>query len=191
MKKIFSIISIALTGLIVVFICSLCFITTNVSIKSNRPKFIHVFNRSTTSTIMNGYTEDNDKYSKILNNLNKVTKVSVFNRLVNKASLKKEIEIDIDGNKRKWSTDLKKEYIVVELVYDRQQDVVVYYKGDSRVISYFCLSYVIPANNEFSDVVVYYATTNNDATKDESYASCIPLVLKGKAGKFVNFVNGL
>ena len=191
MKKIFSIISAVICGLVIVFISTLSFIKTNVAIIQNNPVSIYVFNESTTATKANGYTKDNAEFNEILKKLKKVSSVSIFTRLVNQTDATPKVEQDLNGTFTSYSTDIKQENIVIELVYDNQQDIVVYVGEDTRVISYFCLSYVIPVNNKFADVVIYYATTNSDDSKNESYASCDPLVIKGKAGSFQKFVDKL
>ena len=144
----------------------------------------------TRPTKENGYTVEDKEYDKVLKNLKKVSSVSIFTRLVNKTSLTAGVEQDLDGDFVKYSTALKQKNIVVELIYDRQQDVIVECDGHTKVVSYYCLSYVIPVTEKFSDVVVYYATTNGDG-KDNSYAACQPFVLKGEAGNFMDFVKSL
>ena len=68
MKKIFSIISAVICGLVIVFISTLSFIKTNVAIIQNNPVSIYVFNESTTATKANGYTKDNAEFNEILKN---------------------------------------------------------------------------------------------------------------------------
>ena len=190
MKKIFSIITAVISGLVAVFLLTTCFIKTNVSIASNKPKFIYVFNQSTTATQTNGYTETDKAYNDILKKLNKASSVSVFTRLVNRTKLTTGVKQDLDGKFVKYNTSLKQKNIVVELVYDKQQDVVVEYGGHTKVVSYFCVAYVIPVTEEFSDVVVYYSTTNGDG-KDEDYKKYNPLTIKAEPGKFIDYINTL
>ena len=190
MKKVFTIIAASISGLVALFLITTCFIKTNVSIASNNPVYVMVFNQSTTATKENGYTVEDKEYDEVLKNLKKVSSVSIFNRLVNGTKLTTGVEQDLDRSYVKWSTALKQKNIVVELIYDRQQDVIVECDGHTKVVSYYCLSYVIPVTKEFSDVVIYFSTTNGEG-KDDSYAACQPLVLKGEAGNFMKFVKSL
>ncbi|MBQ7973396.1 MAG: hypothetical protein IJ295_00345, partial [Clostridia bacterium] len=64
-----------------------------------------------------------------------------------------KIEIDLEGKISKYSTDMKQKYIVVEMIYDKQQDVIVYSNGVSRVVSYYASLFVVQPDNEFADVV--------------------------------------
>lgn len=191
MKKIFSIISAALSAIIVVFIICLCFIKVNIKIEKGDPKTIYLYNKSTAASVSTGYASDSEEYETILKSLDKLTSISIFNRLKNNTKLNDKIQIDLDNTYMKWSTDLKQSNIVIELVYDKQQDVVVYYNGKSRVISYWCISYVIPLTNNFADVVAYYSTTNDSTNKDNFYASCNPLYFKGMAGKLIENINSI
>ena len=193
MKKIFSIISASMAGIVFLFLITLSFIKTNVTLVSNNPVRIMVYNESSTATVTNGYTKDDAEYSEILKNVKKVSSISIFTRLVNNSPVKPVIEQDLEGKFADWSTEIKLENIVIELIYDKAQDLIVYVDGDTRVITYFCLAIVVPANNDFSDVVIYYSETNNttDSSKDESYKACNPLTVKGKGGKLLKYLNSV
>lgn len=191
MKKIFSIISMSLVGMIVVFLITISLVKTNIGIETNRPKMINVFNNASTATATNGYNEQSIEYSKVIDELEGLTNISIFNRLSHQTTLKHKIVQDTEGLYAKWSTNLKLKNIVIELVYDRMQDVVVYNGENTRVISYFCIAYVISNTDKFTDVVAYYSTTNDSTKKDSEYAKCQPLVLKGVAKSLIDYVEEL
>ena len=192
MKKIFSIIAAVMSGLIMAFVLSLCFIRTSVPLSFKDPTYIYVFDRATTATVANGYSPEDNEFHDVLEQVKKMTSVSVFTRLVNKTDVKPTIQQDLEGTFSKWSTDLKLHNIVVEFIYSKQQDCVVYVGEDTRVISYFCISFVIPTNEEFSDIVIYYApTTNDDQRRNEDYQTCEPLVIKGIAKKIMKYIKTL
>lgn len=189
MKKIFSITSAVLSGIIIVFIICMCFIKVNIKIDKGSPKTIYLYNKSTAASVSTGYSESDSEYKKIMKSLDKLTNISMFNRLSNKTKLNDKVTIDSEGSFTKWTTDLKQQNIVIELVYDTEQDVVVYENGNSRVISYWCISYVIPITKEFKDVVAYYSTTNDSTKKDTFYASCTPIYFKGMAKSLIKEIN--
>lgn len=189
MKKIFSITSAVISGLIIVFIICMCFIKVNIKIDKGSPKTIYLYNKSTAASVSTGYSESDSEYKKIMKSLDNLTNISMFNRLSNKTKLNDKITIDSEKSFTKWSTDLKQQNIVIELVYDTEQDVVVYENGHSRVISYWCISYVIPITKEFKDVVAYYSTTNDSTKKDTFYASCTPIYFKGMAKSLIKEIN--
>lgn len=193
MKKIFSIISACLAGLIVVFIVCTSLIKTNIPLEYGDPKFITVYNQSTTAIGSTEFQSGTDNYKKVLKELNKVTNVSMFNRLVNGGTLTDKPQQDLDNKLSTWSTEMKLKNIVVELTFDQQQDAVVYYNGDSKVVSYWCLLYVIPLNTDYNEIIIYYATTNDstNSAKENSYKECSPIVLEGMSGDFKKFVKNL
>ncbi len=191
MKKIFAIISGAISGVLIIFIICMCFIKVNIKIDKGTPKTIYLYNMSTAATASSGYESGSEQYTAIMNSLENLTNISIFNRLNNRTKLNEKIQIDSDGTFTKWTTDLKQSNIVIELIYDKEQDTVVYDNGKSRVISYWCISYVIPATDKFADVVAYYSTTNDSTKKDSFYASCIPLYFKGMAGKMIDEIKNI
>ncbi len=193
MKKIFSIVATCMSALVLAFIVTLCFIKTDVTLVSGEPIKILVYNKSTASTVTNGYTKDNQEYFDILEELEKLTSVSIFTRIVKDTDVNPVIEQDAERKFAKWSTDIKLNNIVIELFYDKQQDLIVYVGEDSRVISFAALSIVIPIKEEFSDIILYYSETNNqtDSSRDESYMACTPLYVKGVGKSFLKYVKDL
>lgn len=193
MKKVFSIISACITGLIIVFVICACVIKTNIPLEYGNPMQITIYNQATTSIGGKDFKEGSKYYNAILKELNNVTNVSMFNRLVNGDSLTDKPQQDLDEKISKWSTEMKLENIVVELIFDKQQDAVVYYDGSSKVVSYWSLLYVIPLNEAYNEIILYYATTNSteNSARENSYRECDPFILKGMSGDFKSFVNKL
>lgn len=179
MKKLFTIISAGICALVLTFILVISFVKVNIKIESGNPYMIYVYNKSTVALNSEGYKEGSSQYNKVLEALDKTTSISILKRLTNKTKVNENIKIDMVGQISKYSTDMKQNHIVVEMIYDEQQDVVVYHEGNSRVISYYAIMYVLRPNNEFFDIIVYYSSTNDSTKKDSYYADCKPLFLKG------------
>ena len=191
MKKLFTIISAGISALVLTFILVISFVKINIKIETNNPYMIYVYNKSTVAVNSEGFKEDSDKYNKVLEAFNETTKISILKRLVNKTKVNENIKIDMDGRISKYSTDMKQNHIVVEMIYDKQQDVVVYHEGKSRVISYYAAMYMLRPNEEFFDIIVYYSSTNDSTKKDSYYADCKPLLLKGDSRYFSRFITTL
>ncbi len=179
MKKLFSIISASICVLVLVFILVISFVKVNINLETDDPYMIYVYNKSSVAMSSEGYKAGTNEYEKVLDGVNKTTSLSIFKRLVNKTKLNSKIEIDLEGKISKYSTDMKQKYIVVEMIYDKQQDVIVYSNGISRVVSYYASLFIVQPDNEFADIIVYYSTTNDSTKKDSYYASCSPLILNG------------
>ena len=191
MKKLFTIISACICALVLTFILVINFVKVNIKIETSNPYQIYVYNKSTVAINSSGYKEGDDKYDDVLNALSKTTSISIFKRLVNKTKLNEKIEIDMSGKISKYSTTMKQNHIVVEMIYDKKQDTVAYYDGNSRVVSYYAALYLIKPNNDFFDIIVYYSSTNDSTKKDSYYAECNPLLLKGDSRFISEFVYSL
>lgn len=193
MKKVFSIISVCLVAVIVAFVSTLCFVKTNNPLVYGTPYYINVYNHSTSSIGNKSFEEDDENFNQILTELKNITNVSIFNRLIGGGNLTKQIEQETDGKYVSYSTDLKQDNIVVELIFNKSQDAVVYSNGNSRVISYFCILYVIPDTDKLDEILVYHSTTadSTNSAKDKAYAACEPFVLYGNPSSFSKFVKTL
>ena len=185
-KKIFIIIASSIAGLTASFLITLCSIKSNVGIAVNEPYSIVVFDHATTGKNIKELVDMNE-FNKSMKSL---TNVSVFDKLVHGATIDNKIYQDSKGKYAKWSTDLHNKNIVIEIIYNKMQDLVVYDGNDSRTISYYCISFVIPETKNFTEIAVYYSdTTNTDNNeKDDKYRSNTPLILYGNAKQFIDFI---
>lgn len=187
MKKVFSYISIGIIASIMVFISVLVFAKKNIPITYAKPYQINVFNHSLSSTILK---EEDDKYEKVLHGLNEMTNVSLFNRLKDGGNLKEKIFLDDEGKWTKFNSELKKDNIAVELIFDKEQDLVVWSEGASKVISYFSMMFLIPESNTLDDIIVYYSSENSDQ-RETYYSKCTPVVLPGDATEVASITKGI
>ena len=188
-KKIFIAVACFLCLSIGAFVITIKNVKSNVSIAVGSPYSVVIFDHSTSGV----ESKEEALFSKISDELLGTTNISVFDKLVNKFSLDKRIQQDSEGKYVKWSTDVLNKNLVVEIIYNSMQDLVVYEGDYSRVISYYCLAFVIPTTSDFTEIPVYYAfTQNNDNNeKYKSYEDCTPLILYGNAEELGEFVRSL
>lgn len=184
-KKIFIVIACVLSVMIGAFLITVNNVKINVSIAVGSPYSVVVFNHSTTGKELKTETLLNDFNKKF----EKLTDVTVYDKLVNGASLSKHIFQDSDNKFTKWSIDMLNNNLVIEITYNSMQDLIVYDGKDTRVVSYYCLAFVIPKTTNFTEIAVYYSLTSNSDNneKNESYASCTPLILYGNAKDLAKF----
>lgn len=185
-KKIFVIIASVICALVATFVIATNTIKSNVTIAIGSPYSVIVFDHSTTGV----ESKEEAIFNEIGAKLNDTTSVSVFDKMINNFTLSKKIYQDSEGKYAKWSTDILTKNLVIEVIYNSMQDLVVYDGEYSRVISYYCLSFVIPETENFTEIVVYYSfTQNNDNNeKNKSYAECTPLILCGEADKLSEYI---
>lgn len=192
-KKVFIIFSAVIVATLLTLVIVLKNVKSNVHISYAKPISVNIFNKSTVSIDSAKYKDKDGGFDEIVERISDITNVSAFEKLVNRVNLNNEIIQDTTVNYAKWSTELKTKNIVIELTYDKEQDVVVTKNGNTRVISYWCLAIVIPADSGFTDMIVYYSTTNEETSnaKDKSYEACEPLVMHGDFTEFYEYINSL
>ena len=192
MKKIFIIISSVLMVAVITLLVTLTQINKNVNIKFDNPAKIYVYNESTNPTKNDGYTENDEAYATLVNKINNMTNMSLFKRLVELKTLDTKVEQSKDGTFAKWTSELKSKNLVIELDFGTElQDMIIYENGNSRVISFYCISYVITKTSSLNDIIVYYSGTNDTTAREEQYAKCEPIVLKGYGTDLIKYIDSL
>lgn len=188
-KKIFVIIASVMIIVIASFLIVTNSVKSNVGIAVGEPYTIVVFNHSTTGVEL----KKNETINEFKDEMSKLTNVSVFDKLINNANISKKVYQDSEGKFAKYSTDLLTNNLVVEIIYDKMQDLIVYDKKDTRVVSYYCLAFVIPKDSDFTEIAVYYSLTSNTEgnEKYDSYSSCTPLILYGDAETLSEFAKNV
>ena len=187
------ILSAVVVAVIVALMVTLNSVRSNVHIDYSNPLYVNIFKYSTVAIDSKKYQDKDGGFDGVIGKINEITNVTALEKLINRVSLDDKIIQDADNNYVKWSTDVKNKNIVIEFTYDKEQDLVVYKNGRSRVISYWCLALVIPSSSGFTEIVAYYSNTNETtgSAKDESYASCEPVVLYGDFSEFYDYMISL
>ena len=188
-KKIFVILASLICASVLTFVITTTTMKSNVTIAIGSPYSVVVFDHSTSGV----ETKDENIFNSLNNELSNTTSVTIFEKMINKFTLDKKIYQDSNKKYTKWSTDILNKNLVVEVIYNSMQDLIVYEGDHSRVVSYYCLSFVIPTTTEFTDIVVYYALTQNNDNNEKykSYAECTPLILCGNAGELAEFLKSI
>lgn len=188
-KKIFVILASLICASVLTFVITTTTMKSKVSIAIGSPYSVVVFDHSTSGV----ESKDENVFSSLNNEISNTTSITVFDKLINKITLDKKIYQDSTNKYAKWSTDILNKNLVVEVIYNSMQDLVVYEGKHSRVVSYYCLSFVIPTTTELTEIVVYYSLTQNNDNNEKykSYAECTPLILYGNAGELAEFLKNI
>ena len=189
MKKIFIAVSSLFMVVVVTMLIVLGTVRKNIVFEYDRPSVIRVYNKSTNPIKNDGYTKNDEPYSNIVKKLKEMTNMTLMQRLNKLKTLKANVNIDSAGTYNSWQSQMKKENLVIEIDFEDEQDLVVYDGGHTRVISYWCLAYVITTYENFDEIVIYYSTTNSSTAREESYAKCDPIIIKGYTEDIVRYVN--
>lgn len=188
-KKIFIAVACFISAVTASFVIAICNTRSNVGIAVGTPYSIVVFDHATTGKEI----KNEDTITKFHDKMSGITNLTVFDKLIHGVSLKNRIYQDSEKKFTKWSTDLFNNNMVIEIIYNSMQDLIVYEGDDTRVISYYCISFVIPDTDEFTEIAVYYSLTSNadNNEKNDSYRNNTPLILYGNASEFAKFAKSI
>lgn len=189
MKKIFSITTACVSGVILIFLLVMGVVKRNVRFEYSQPVTISVYNKSTNPTKANGYSKDDSEYTDILNQLNNVTNLSLLEWLLGCNSITTTVSQDLDQNFATYKTDMLVENLAIELVFENEQDAIVTIDGNTKVLSFWCAMFIFPNTNSFTDVIVYFSTTSSTTNRVASYQTYRPITMKGKTKNIYNYVN--
>lgn len=191
MKKIFIAVSSFFMVAVITLLIVLGNVRKNIVFEYDRPSVIRVYNKSTNPIKNEGYTKNDEPFGLIVEKLKEMTNMTLMQRLNNLKTLNANVNVDSAGTYNSWQSEMKKDNIVIEMDFPEEQDLIVYDGGNTRVISYWCLAYVITTYDNFDEIVVYYSTTNSSTAREESYAKCDPIVIKGYTEDIVRYVNAI
>ena len=189
MKKIFIAVSSFFMVAVITLLVVLNNVKKNIVFEYDKPSVVRVYNKSTNPIKNDGYTKNDEVYGVVIEKLKEMTNMTLMQRLNKLKTINAHVNIDSVGTYNSWKSEMKKDNLVIELDFSEEQDLVVYDGGYTRVISYWCLAYVIPDFENFDEIVVYYSTTNSSTAREESYAKCDPIVIKGYTQDIIDYVN--
>ena len=189
MKKIFIAVSSFFMVAVITLLIVLGNVRKNITFEYDNPSVIRVYNKSTNPIKNDGYNKNDEPYKNLIKKLKEMTNMTLMQRLDNLKTIKANVNVDSVGTYNSWQSEMKKDNLVIELDFAEEQDLVVYDGGNTRVISYWCLAYVITTYENFDEIVIYYSTTNSSTAREESYAKCDPIVIKGYTEDIVRYVN--
>lgn len=190
MKKLFCIISASIIAVVGTFLTTLCFVKTS-AMTFDKPFSINVYYKNTTPVNGNSSLYEEDKeFAEIMKNLAKAVKSSFTTRMIFDGDLdNKPVYGGTDYSN--YDTSMKKDNLVVELIYRQTKDAICYENGNSRIISYSCLIIVIPCVEKYNKMIVYSSINNDSTLKEEEYRKSTPFVIKGNPKKLLKYVDSL
>ena len=86
---------------------------------------------------------------------------------------------------------LKGNNVVIELQYDKAQDLIVYVGKNTRVVSYYWLMIVIPVSKPYSYINFYFSTTPDESDHTSSYLENDVLKIFAKTNQIVKYIKSL
>ena len=184
MKKLFLIIASIFTLSIIGLLISTNFIFIKSTVTTKNPESINIYKNSTSSLNSKSYKEKDSEYKEIISKVSNLGNISIFDRLISGSSLDDKIIQSKDDEYSDNITDIKKANVCIEYIFESKQDKIIFIDGNSKVINFNKLLFVIPTNSGVNDIIIYYAS-------DKGYESYNPLVMRGKSDSLINFINNI
>lgn len=189
MKKIFTIATACISAAIFIFLLAMGIIKRNVRFSYSPPETINVYNCSGSPTQANGYTQDDSVYNDILKQMEESTNLSLLEWLLGCNSITTQVTQDVAEDYVTYNPDMRTENLAVELVFSTPQDVIVTIDSNTKVLELWCLMFIMPVTDSFTDIVVYFSTTKDSSNRIASYQTYRPILLKGKTKNIYKYVN--
>lgn len=96
MKKLFSILTAVFTVAVIVLLVTLSFVRQNVTLGLGEPYRILVYNHSTTASKSGGYTSADKEFSQIMEKVNTVSNLTLFDWLLHENRLDNKPTQDLE-----------------------------------------------------------------------------------------------
>lgn len=192
MKKIFCIVAAVIIAFVGVLITTFACVKKSLGFNYGEPYCINIYYKGSTTIHKDGgsYFKEDKEYINTIASLKKSTKTSLLNLLLKTGSVKYDIQYG--GEKyATYDTEMKSKNMVIELIYKQTQNVVVYENGNSRVIPYTCLLFIIPCEKEFQEIVIYYSEYNDSTIKEKEYKENIPFIINSNPSKILKYVESI
>ena len=135
--------------------------------------------------IRDEYEDDDENYQSVFKAIQNVGNISIFSRLIHSAGLNDQIEQSNDDDYSDNISDVRKNNYCVEFIYNTKQDRIIYVDGNSKVITFDKLLYVLPTAKGVNNVIVYYAEGSN------GYEKFNPLIMNGNTENIINLIDCL
>ena len=120
-----------------------------------------------------------------------MTTLTIFEKLKNSNELKNKVYQESEDFVMSDISTLKKNNIVIELQYDRSQDLMIYNGDNTRVVSYYWLMVVIPESKPYTYVNLYFSTTIDEDDHTSSYRENDALKIFAKTENIVKYIKSL
>ncbi len=185
--KKFSIFTSIIAGIIIVLLVTLSCIKVNGNITGAPDRAIAYLKSSTGVTC--DETRNAKHFEKIKKLYSQMTNVSVFDYLASGEAVDTFSTQDLDDNKNYPSSTEKQENYCLELIFKDKQTVIIKIDGDTKVIEFYSILFVVK-KSALSEVVEVYYSSTEDFESSKSYYNCKkPLYLRANGNKLVKYLS--
>ena len=128
------------------------------------------------------------KYNRLAKEVKNITKLTILECMVNDYDLKRVPSQALDGKYDSFSkSTATSENYCVELVYEKKQSLLVSYEGDTKVVEFYALLFIVEESGNGQEIALHFSTTEGiDSYK--SYTKS-PITIEGKTDKLLVYIN--
>lgn len=132
------------------------------------------------------YTEETtpSRYNKLNSLLNSSTNLSIIDYMFRGVSLNSKPSQDIDNEYSRWSENNKSNGYCVELIFNDKQTVIVSIDGDTKVVEFYGLIFMVEDSIASREVAIYFSTSEGSS---KSYTTN-PMLLNAKQNKLLSYL---
>ena len=126
------------------------------------------------------------KYNSLLEEFNKIGKLSILDRAVNKFEVNDFISQDVNQKYAKWAGDSNlKNNVCVEFVFNKTQTQIISVNGDSKRIDYTQFIFVVPEDNKSQEIAIYFMISSG-----ANYSVC-PFLINANCKGLLKLIKSL
>ena len=132
------------------------------------------------------YTEETtpSRYNRLNSLLNSSTNLSIIDYMFRGVSLNSKPSQDIDNEYGRWSENNKSNGYCVELIFNDKQTVIVSIDGDTKVVEFYGLIFMVEDSIASREVAIYFSTSEGSS---KSYTTN-PILLNAKQNKLLSYL---
>ena len=134
-------------------------------------------------------TDRPEKYNRLKEEVKNMTKLSVMDCMINDWDLHRTPSQDVNNTYKKFDKyAVTPENYCVELIYEEKQELLIEFEGDTRVIPFYALLFVVQESEHGQEIALYFSTTEGlDSTKTYS-SSSNPILIKGDTTNLFEYI---
>lgn len=180
MKKLTVITSIVI-ALIVGILCSMACVTVKYELNYKNANGFKICKKDT--DVSTEIKNTNDDFEKVENLVSKLLTTSLVERNIHGQNLDTKINQDLSGNSDNYSTTLLAKNYAISIDYTQEQEQIVYYQGDSKVIKHYGYMLILGTNKGYQEIKIYYRTSSGTTNYQNN-----PMLIMGNTTNLINFI---
>lgn len=130
------------------------------------------------------FSSDSETYKTALKLIDKMLSTNMLTKVWNNDFAKNQISQDIDGKYSDYSNSVLSTNYAIKLNFSEKQKQVIEYNGDTKIIEYFSLLFILGEDNYHEMPVYFTIATSGNYQK-------FPITVKGNPKQLIKFIQNI